>query len=174
MASFVRVGTRVAGLSNGSPFYPTIPGLVCCSDFKGGSKARCSSSTNSSSVAIPSALTLIEYHTVALEPVLEHPRLLAVSGLRRRAGPGPAVPRTVARHFAQCTRGDSRAPTGPLGRQLTDTMVEHRSLPLRLLGQVEDGEGRSGRKGGEGPARGGNRSRCSSARSCGSTVASSL
>jgi hypothetical protein len=27
-------------------------------------------------------------------------------------------------------RGASHAPTGPLGRQLTDTMVEHRSLAL--------------------------------------------
>jgi hypothetical protein len=115
---------------NGSPFYPTIPGLVCCSDFKGGSKARCFSSTNSSSVAIPNAIALIEYHTVALEPVLEHPRLLAVSGLRRRAGPDPRVmPRIVARRLAQYTRGASRAPTGPLGRQLTDTLVERRSLP---------------------------------------------
>src|SRR6266436_8877424 len=26
-------------------FHPTTPRLVCCNDFKGGSKARCSSST---------------------------------------------------------------------------------------------------------------------------------
>jgi hypothetical protein len=51
--------------------------------------------------------------------------------------------------------GASCAVTGPLARQLTDTLVEHRSLPLRPLGQVGDGEGRSGSKGGEGPARGG-------------------
>jgi hypothetical protein len=45
------------------------------------------------------------------------------------------------------TRGASRAPTGPLGRQLTDTLVEHCSLPPRPLGQVGDGEGRSAAKG---------------------------
>jgi hypothetical protein len=31
--------------ANGSPFSPDHPRLVCCNDFKGGSKARCSSST---------------------------------------------------------------------------------------------------------------------------------
>ena len=55
--------------------------------------------------------------------------------------------------MAQCTRGVSRAPTGPLGRQLTGTMVERRSPPWA----GRDGEGISGSKGGEGPARGGNR-----------------
>jgi hypothetical protein len=39
-----------------------------------------------------------------------------------------AGPRIVAGRLAQCARGASRAPTGPLGRQLTDTLVEHRSL----------------------------------------------
>jgi hypothetical protein len=33
--------------------------------------------------------------------------------------------------------------TWPLGRQLTDTMVEHRSRPICPLGQVVDGEGRT-------------------------------
>ena len=47
-------------------FQPTAPGLVCCNDFKGGSKARCSSSTNSSSVAISSTKNVTEYHDVAL------------------------------------------------------------------------------------------------------------
>jgi hypothetical protein len=52
----------------------------------------------------------------------------------RRASEGRRI---VARRLAQCTRGASRAPTGPLGRQLTDTMGEHRSLwPLRPLGRV--------------------------------------
>ena len=37
---------------------------------------------------------------------------------------------------SQCTRGASRCSTAPLGRQLTGTMAEHRSLPLRPLGQV--------------------------------------
>jgi hypothetical protein len=35
--------------------------------------------------------------------------------------------------------------------------VDHRSLALRPLGQVGDGEGQSGSKGSEGPARGDNR-----------------
>jgi hypothetical protein len=65
--------------------------------------------------------------------------------------------RIVARRLAQCPRGASRAPTGPLDRQLTDTMVEHRSLPPSPPWAGRDGEGRSGSKGGEGPARGGNR-----------------
>jgi hypothetical protein len=54
----------------------------------------------------------------------------------------PAVPRLVAR----CTRGASRVPTGP-----------HRSLALRPLGQVGMARVDRGSKGGEGPARGGNR-----------------
>jgi hypothetical protein len=42
-----------------------------------------------------------------------------------------------------------------LGWQLTATMVDaFGPWPLRPLGQVGDGEGRSGSKGGEGPARG--------------------
>jgi hypothetical protein len=36
----------------------------------------------------------------------------------------PAVLRIVARRFAQCTRGASRGPTGPLDRHLTDATVE--------------------------------------------------
>jgi hypothetical protein len=55
------------------------------------------------------------------------------------------------------TRGASRAPTGPLGRQLTDTMLEHRSLPPSPPWAGRRGEGRSGSKGGEGCDRGGNR-----------------
>src|SRR2546428_4999660 len=41
--------------ANGSPFYPTILPPRLYSDFKGDSKARCSSPTGSSSVAIPNA-----------------------------------------------------------------------------------------------------------------------
>ena len=37
---------------------------------------------------------------------------------------------------------------------LTDTLVEHRSLPHSPPWAGRDGEGRSGSKGGEGPARG--------------------
>ena len=48
---------------------------------------------------------------------------------------------------------------GPLGRQLTDTMVEHRSLAPSPPWAAWDGEGRSGSKGGEG-AVGGTASRC--------------
>jgi hypothetical protein len=55
------------------------------------------------------------------------------------------------------TRGASRARAGPLGRQLIDTLVEHRSLAPSPPWAGRDGEGRSGSKGGEGPARGGNR-----------------
>ena len=51
---------------NGSPFSPDHPRLVCCNDFKGGRKARCSSSTNSSSVAISTTKNVTEYHAVAL------------------------------------------------------------------------------------------------------------
>src|SRR6266436_10026583 len=51
---------------DGSPFSPDHPRLVCCNDFKGGSKARCSSSTDSSSVAISSTKNVTEYHAVAL------------------------------------------------------------------------------------------------------------
>ena len=53
-------------------FYPTIPPRRLYSDFKGDSKARCSSPTDSSSVAIPNAMELIEYDAVALELVREH------------------------------------------------------------------------------------------------------
>jgi hypothetical protein len=49
----------------------------------------------------------------------------------------------------------SRAHTGQLGRQLTDTMVEHRPPAPSPPWAGRDGEGRSGSKGGEGPARGG-------------------
>jgi hypothetical protein len=67
----------------------------------------------------------------------------------------PAAPRIVARRLTRRTRGASRAPTGTLGRQLTDTMVEHRSLPPSPPWVGRDGKGGSGSKGGEGPARGG-------------------
>jgi hypothetical protein len=117
---------------NGSPFYPTIPGLVCCSDFKGGSKARCSSSTDSSSVAIPNAMALIEYHTVALEPVLEHPRLLAVSGLR----PGPRCAEDCAEAFrptrTRCLTRSYRAAGSSVGPRWLSIVP----CPLRPLGQV--------------------------------------
>jgi hypothetical protein len=72
----------------------------------------------------------------------------------------PAVPRIVARRLAQCTRDASRAPTGPLGCQLTDTLLDHRSLAPSPTWAGRDGEGRSGSKGGEGPTGGGNRCRC--------------
>ena len=72
----------------------------------------------------------------------------------------PAVLRIVARRLAQCTRGASRAPTGPLRRQLTDALVEHRSLPPSPPWAGRDGKGRSGSKGSEGPARDGNRCPC--------------
>ena len=52
--------------ANGSPFSPDHPRLVCCDDFKGGSKARYSSSTNSSSIAISITKNVTEYHAVAL------------------------------------------------------------------------------------------------------------
>ena len=42
-----------------------------------------------------------------------------------------------------------------LGRQLAGTLVEHRSLAPSPPWAGRDGEGRSGSKGGEGPARGG-------------------
>jgi hypothetical protein len=60
----------------------------------------------------------------------------------------------VARRVGPDARGASRAPTGPLGRQLTDTLVDHRSLAPSPPWAGRDGEGRSGSKGGEGPARG--------------------
>jgi hypothetical protein len=66
-----------------------------------------------------------------------------------RARP-PAVPRIVARR----TRGASRCSTGPLGRQLTGTMAEHRCPAPSRPWAGRDGEGRSGSKGGQGPARG--------------------
>jgi hypothetical protein len=49
--------------------------------------------------------------------------------------PAPAVPRIVARRLAQCPRGASRAPTGRLGRQLTDTLAWRRRLlsPSRII-----------------------------------------
>jgi hypothetical protein len=75
----------------------------------------------------------------------------------RTASSRPRLCRRLARRFAQCTRGASRAPTAPLGRQLTDTLVDHRSLAPSPPWAGRDGEGRSGSKGGEGPARGSNR-----------------
>src|SRR5260221_14227588 len=53
----------------------------------------------------------------------------------------PAVPRIVARRVAPMHAGASRAPIGPLGGQLTDTMVWHRSLaPSRpWAGRVGEG-----------------------------------
>jgi hypothetical protein len=88
--------------------------------------------------------------------------------------PWPPLCRGLQRGvWLKCTRGASRAPAGPLGRQLTDTLGE-RSPPPSPSWAGRDGEGRSGSKGGEGPARDGNRSRCLSARSGGSIVASSL
>jgi len=44
-----------------------------------------------------------------------------------------------------------------VGRQSTHKLVEHRSLTPSPPWAGRDGEGRSGSKGGEGPARGGNR-----------------
>ncbi len=44
-----------------------------------------------------------------------------------------------------------------LSCQLAGAMDEHRSLPPSSPWAGRDGEGRSGSKGGEGPARGGNR-----------------
>jgi hypothetical protein len=52
-----------------------------------------------------------------------------------------------ARRSTQPARGASRAPTGPLGRQLTDTMVEHQSLVPSPPWAGRDGEGRSGSQG---------------------------
>src|SRR6266849_2636445 len=52
--------------ANGSLFQPTTPRLVRRNDLKDASKARCSSSTNSSSVAISSSKNVTEYHDVAL------------------------------------------------------------------------------------------------------------
>src|SRR5229473_1360843 len=52
--------------ANGSLFQPTTPRLVRRNDLKDASKARCSSSTNSSSVAISSTKNVTEYHAVAL------------------------------------------------------------------------------------------------------------
>src|SRR6266436_532142 len=52
--------------ANGSLFQPTTPRLVRRNDLKDASKARCSSSTNSSSVAISSTKNVTEYHDVAL------------------------------------------------------------------------------------------------------------
>jgi hypothetical protein len=57
-----------------------------------------------------------------------------------------AVPRIVARRFAQCPRGASRAPSRSLGHQSTDTTVEHRSLAPSLPWAGRSGEGRSGSK----------------------------
>src|SRR6266849_10173289 len=52
--------------ANGSLFQPTTPRPVRRNDLKDASKARCSSSTNSSSVAISSAKNVTEHHAVAL------------------------------------------------------------------------------------------------------------
>jgi hypothetical protein len=48
------------------PFSADPPRLVRRNDLKDASKARCSSSTNSSSVAISSTKNVTEYHAVAL------------------------------------------------------------------------------------------------------------
>ena len=72
--------------ANGSPFSPDHPRLVCCDDFKGGSKARySSSSTNSSSVAISSTKNVTEYHAVALVST-RRVALDPVDGLPGQAG----------------------------------------------------------------------------------------
>jgi hypothetical protein len=99
-----------------------------------GALARCS----------PSNGALIEYDTVALEPVLEHPRLLAVSGLRRRAALAPAVPRTgeaFRRTRTRClTRSaPSREALPPIATKRTRA-VEERCLAAwmaGLLGRAE-------------------------------------
>src|SRR5260370_34925662 len=61
----------------------------------------------------------------------------------------PAVPR-LWRGVWPDARGASRAPTGPLDRELTDTPAEHRSLAPSASWAGRDGEGRSGSKGGKG------------------------
>src|SRR6266436_91732 len=112
---------------DGSPFSPDHPRLVCCNDFKGGSKARCSSSTDSSSVAISSAKNVTEYHAAALVST----RRVAIA--RKRV--------------ADRLRHSRALPTGPLGGRPTDTMVEA-SLPGPFAPWADrGGEGRSGSQG---------------------------
>jgi hypothetical protein len=54
-----------------------------------------------------------------------HLRVTLAAPMAASSGPWlPALPRIVPRRLAQCIRGASRAPTGRLRRQLTDTLVE--------------------------------------------------
>jgi hypothetical protein len=91
VAKGVRGATMTVPAQMGLRFQPTIPRLVCCNDFKGGSKARCSSSTNSSSVAISSAKNVTEHHAVALVSIrrvapLGHPIFLRLPTCARGRG----------------------------------------------------------------------------------------
>jgi hypothetical protein len=58
--------------------------LVCCNDFKDATKARCSSPTDSSGVAISGAKNVTEYHAVALVST----RRLILDPATRSAGSG--------------------------------------------------------------------------------------
>ena len=80
--------------ANGSLFQPTTPRLVRRNDLKDASKARCSSSTNSSSVAISSTKNVTEYHAVALVST-RRVALDPVDGLPGQAGlfGDPSLPR---------------------------------------------------------------------------------
>jgi len=67
----VAKGVRGAAIAMSSAqrgllFQPTTPALFRCNDFKGGSKARCSSSTDSSSVRHSKPKSVTDYHAVAL------------------------------------------------------------------------------------------------------------
>jgi hypothetical protein len=69
-AARVAKGQRKAAIDvaaqAGLLFQPTTPALAAATLSKDASKARCSSSTNSSSVAISSTMNVTEHHTVAL------------------------------------------------------------------------------------------------------------
>ena len=132
--------------ANGSLFQPTTPRLVRRNDLKDASKARCSSSTSSSSVAISSTKNVIEYHDVALVRVkrgsvgaaelLPIPARYRFAAFTRFAEDGVASERLRARRSVALYRTFApSSPWPPLATQSTLGCPNHPRHPYLPQGR---------------------------------------
>src|SRR5262245_31144445 len=131
--------------ANGSPFSPDHPPLVCCNDFKGGSKARCPSSPNSSSFAISSTKNVTENHPVALVSTRGSPPLAPRSSFASLSAQGAegagcrgqtlcwCLPRLQAPSARQSSPSPPRGPASSASINALQLNDELPSLTLMML-----------------------------------------